>query len=99
METTKVTLNADNRGEVEIYADGKKAGLMEIDVKNNVLTVYHTEVDPAYEGKGFARVLLNQLVSYAREQHIKIVPLCPYVLMQFKRRPDDYKDVWAKAGE
>ncbi len=95
METTKVTLNDANQGAVELFSDDNKAGFMEIDIKNETLTVYHTEVDPAYEGKGFARLLLNQLVSYARENQLKIVPLCPYVHLQFRKRPEEYKDVWA----
>jgi predicted GNAT family acetyltransferase len=32
------------------------------------LTVYHTEVNPEYEGRGFAKLLLEKLVSYAREK-------------------------------
>lgn len=69
---------------------------MDISVMGNKLTVYHTEVDDEYAGNGFAKLLLNQLVSYARENGLKIVPLCPYVHAQFKRHPEEYNDVWLK---
>ncbi|GGG84296.1 hypothetical protein GCM10007415_16790 [Parapedobacter pyrenivorans] len=69
---------------------------MDISVSGDKLTVYHTEVDTAYEGRGFAKLLLNKLVSYARENRLMIVPLCPYVHTQFKRHPQEYADVWAK---
>lgn len=94
METTNVMLNEKNRGEVQLFSDGNKAGYMEISVYNQRLTVYHTEVDPQYEGRGFAKLLLEKLVSYARESNLKIVALCPYVHAQFRRHPEDYQDIW-----
>src|SRR5690606_12682137 len=96
METTEVVLGGRHRGEVELFSDGKKAGKMDISVSGDKLTVYHTEVNTAYEGRGFAKLLLNKLVSYAREKGLMIVPLYPYVHTQFKRHPQEYTDVWAK---
>lgn len=96
METTEVILNESGQGEVLLLSDNKKAGWMQIAIKEGMLEVYHTEVEPLHEGKGFAKILLNQLVTYAREQQLKIVPLCPYVHLQFRRHPDEYKDIWAK---
>ncbi|MGV3761928.1 GNAT family N-acetyltransferase [Parapedobacter sp.] len=96
METTEIVLDGKHRGEVELFSDGKKAGKMDISVSGDKLTVYHTEVDTIYEGRGFAKLLLNGLVSYAREKGLMIVPLCPYVHAQFKRHPQEYMDVWFK---
>ncbi|WP_294296499.1 GNAT family N-acetyltransferase [uncultured Chryseobacterium sp.] len=95
METTKVVLG-NARGEIQLFSDENKAGKMDISVIKNKLTVYHTEVDEQYAGKGFAKILLDKLVSYARENDLKIVPLCPYVHAQFKRNPETYQDVWFK---
>lgn len=96
MEKTKVVINENNSGEIQLYSDDNKIGKMDISVKNGLLTVYHTEVNEEHSGKGFAKLLLGELVSYAREEGLKIVPLCPYVQGQFKRRPDDYQDIWYK---
>lgn len=95
METTDVILNG-RKGEVQIFSDGEKAGKMDISVIGEKLTVYHTEVDSVYEGKGFAKILLEKLVSYAKENDLKIVPLCPYVHAQFKRNSEMYGDIWFK---
>ncbi|OPC29918.1 GNAT family N-acetyltransferase [Elizabethkingia miricola] len=97
MERTEIVLNANQRGEVQLFSDDRKAGKMDISVAEDKLTVYHTEVNPEYEGKGFAKLLLEKLVSYARENDLKIVPLCPYVHAQFKRHPEEYADVWFKS--
>jgi len=97
MENTKVVFKEDGiYGEVQLFSDDKKAGKMDISVAHSKLRVYHTEVQDEYEGKGFAKLLLNQLVSYARENSLRIIPLCPYVLAQFKRNPEEYADVWLK---
>lgn len=94
METTQVSINASSYGEVQLFSDAIKAGKMDIAVSNGKLTVFHTEVSPEFEGRGFAKLLLDLLVSYARENRLKIVPLCPYVNAQFKRHPQEYSDLW-----
>lgn len=99
MESTKIQLNKKNRGELQLFSDDKKAGKMDISIQDDLIVVYHTEVDDEYNGKGFAKLLLKKLVSYARENGMKIVPLCPYVHAQFKRRPEDYQDIWHKREE
>ncbi|WP_257657801.1 GNAT family N-acetyltransferase [Parapedobacter lycopersici] len=94
MERTEVVINHNNRGEIQLFTDDQKAGKMDIAIAGGKLIVYHTEVNPAHEGKGFARLLLDKLVSHAREHALKIVPLCPYVYAQFKRHPETYMDIW-----
>jgi predicted GNAT family acetyltransferase len=69
-------------------------------VKDGVMTVFHTEVSPELEGRGIAKTLLNAMVDHARREHLKVVPLCSYVLAQFKRHPREYGDIWQKpAGQ
>lgn len=60
---------------------------------DNTLYATHTEVFPGNEGKGYARLLLDALVAYARKTGAKIVPVCGYVVAQFKRNPEKYADV------
>lgn len=95
MERTEIVLEG-RKGEIQLFSDDRKAGKMDISVIGKKLTVYHTEVDPEFEGKGFAKILLERLVSYARENDLKIVPLCPFVHAQFKRHPEEYNDVWLR---
>lgn len=96
METTKLVLNENNFGEIQLYSDDAKAGKMDISIKDGLMAIYHTEVDEAFGGRGFAKILLEKAVSHARENGLMIAPLCPYVHAQFKRRPDDYEDIWHK---
>jgi predicted GNAT family acetyltransferase len=96
MENVKVISKSRGVGEVQLFDNDIKAGKMNIAIIDEKLTVFHTEVFPEFEGRGFAKVLLDQLVSYARAKGLKIIPLCPYVNLQFRRHPAEYEDVWSK---
>ena len=96
MESTKIAFKGRAYGEVQLFTEEVKAGKMDIAITNGRLTVFHTEVDPEFKGLGFAKLLLEKLVSYAKEKELKIVPLCPYVNIQFRRHPAQYEDVWEK---
>lgn len=96
METTKFVLNENQFGEIQLFSDDKQAGKMDISIQNELLTIYHTEVYEEYGGRGFARILLDAAVSHARENGLMIAPLCPYAYAQFKRRPEEYQDIWHK---
>ena len=54
----------------------------------------HTEAPESLRGTGAALALVERMVADARATGFRIVPLCPYVLAQSKRRPD-WSDVIA----
>lgn len=76
-----------------LYEDGEKIGEMIVEIKGNDMTVFHTEVDEDKEGKGYAKMLLKSMVDYVREHHLKVIPMCSYVHLQFDRHPELYKDI------
>ena len=96
METIKLELDPKKHGAFNLYVEEKKRGEMTVSIKDDLLTVYHTGVEPEAEGKGFAKKLLKEMTRYARENNMKVVPLCPYVHAQFKKRPDEFADIWKK---
>lgn len=96
MDDIQLKLNEQGRGAFVIEKDGERFAEMEITIKDGNLTVYHTEVAEILQGQGIASKLLSAMVSYARENNLKVIPLCPYVLAQFKRHPAQYEDIWNK---
>jgi predicted GNAT family acetyltransferase len=94
MNEIELKLTPAGRGSFFIETNGTRVAEMEIAIQAKNLIVYHTEVADALQGKGIASKLLAKMVSYARENNLKVVPLCAYVLAQFKRHPDQYKDIW-----
>lgn len=51
----------------------------------NKFIIDHTEVIPDFEGKGIGKKLVMQAVEYARENKLKILPLCPFAKSVFER--------------
>jgi len=94
----KVQLRLDEKGEGKFYImnETEQVGEMVFAIKGDLLTVYHTEVLPQAEGKGLAKKLLAAMVEYVRSHHLKVIPLCPYVHLQFRQHPEEYADVWKR---
>src|SRR4051812_3752142 len=99
MDDVKLNLNDERHGAFYIMDGAEQMGEMVVGISASNLTVYHTEVSTKAEGKGYAKKLLNTMVDYARASHLKVIPLCPYVHVQFKRHPEEYADVWSQEQE
>lgn len=97
MDNIKLEINPHGDGAFYLLQDGNIVAKMLVGVNDNGMDVYHTEA--MIEGKGFAKKLLEAMVNYAREHHLKVMPYCPYVHAQFKRHPEEFADVWNKAKE
>lgn len=91
----EVELHLEDEGHGYFYMEEhrEEIGRMDIKISGQTLTAIHTEVKPAYEGKGFAKKIFLAMVTYARENHLKVRALCPYVMLQFKKNPGEYADV------
>ncbi len=60
---------------------------------DGALIADHTFVDNSLRGQGIAAKLLDHLTVYARDNQLKIVPLCPYISKAMDRTPAKYEDV------
>ena len=71
----------------------KRAGMMTFSIAGAALIIIdHTEVEPAYNGKGVGTKMLYKIVEMARDKNIKIIPLCPFAAAMFKKM-EDIKEV------
>jgi predicted GNAT family acetyltransferase len=57
------------------------------------MIIDHTEVSDALRGKSVGKQLVTAAVEMARQQHFKILPLCPFAHALFQRVPE-FADVW-----
>ena len=48
----------------------------------------HTLVPDSMRGLGIGRLLVNRLISDARDGGYRIIPLCPFVKAQYARHPE-----------
>ena len=56
------------------------------------VALVHTEVEPAYEGKGLAGTLVEAALQDLRERGLGLIPVCPFVRAWLRRHPD-YADL------
>ncbi|MGM9478868.1 GNAT family N-acetyltransferase [Pedobacter sp. GSP4] len=99
MAQVKLNIQQGEPSSFDVYDEDGKVGEMIFDISGSDLTVYHTEVDPDKEGLGYAKMLLEAMVAYVRENKLMVIPMCPYVHMQFARHEELYKDIWNKVKE
>jgi len=59
---------------------------------NNIIVIDHTIVDPSLRGQGIAGDLINKVAEMAREEGLKIVPVCSYAVVKMTRT-NEYEDV------
>jgi len=48
----------------------------------------HTDVNPDFNGQGVGKQLVLAAVDYARQNGLKIMPLCPFAKSVFDRNAD-----------
>lgn len=48
----------------------------------------HTGVDDSLRGLGVGKALVERLIADARSEGFTIVPLCPFVLAQYRKHPE-----------
>lgn len=82
-------LDNENNGAFVAIEDGVQIGEMTYSkAGSDKIIIDHTEVDESQKGKGIGRILLSKVVDYARENKIKILPLCPFAKAIFDKDVD-----------
>lgn len=84
-----------NKGAFVAYEENKKIGEMTYSIAGaDKIIIDHTEVDPEQKGKSVGKILLQKIVENARDNNIKIIPLCPFAKAMFDK-DIDIRDVLA----
>ena len=63
----------------------------------SLISADHTEAPASMRGTGAAMALVEHMIGDARASGFKIVPICPYVLAQYRKHPE-WSDVIASAA-
>ena len=83
----------DNKnGSFFIEENGEQLAEMTYVWADKLMIIDHTYVSDKLGGKGIGKQLVHQAVLYARQQNIKILPLCPFAKAVFDKT-EEYRDV------
>ena len=85
-------VDARDRRRYEITADGEVAGFAEYILTDELVTFTHTEIDPAFEGRGLGGALVRAALDDVRSRGLTVLPLCPFVKGWIQRHRD-YADL------
>jgi predicted GNAT family acetyltransferase len=76
---------AENR--FEIFDGETLAGFARYVRRPGRIIYVHTEIDPAFEGKGMGSKLAADALDAARAAGERVVPLCPFINDYIERHP------------
>lgn len=77
------------------YDETTKIGESSFSKSKEFWIIDHTFVEDDYGGQGIGIKLVAELVEQARNNKVKIMPLCPFAKKEFQERPE-YFDVLLK---
>ncbi len=67
-----------NEGVFYIEQNGEELAEMTYKIEKGKMVIQHTEVDESLRGKNIGFQLVEQGVEYARQENLKILPVCEY---------------------
>jgi predicted GNAT family acetyltransferase len=77
----------------EIHDDDQLAGFAAYELTDGTIAFTHTEVDPAFEGRGLARQLVTEALDDARKRDLAVLPQCSYVRKVIAKDPEQYLEL------
>jgi uncharacterized protein len=90
--TTTVRDNP-SQSRYEIYDGDTLAGFSEYKLNGDRIAFTHTEVDPAFGGRGLARRLVTWELDDVRSRGLAALPFCPYVRKVIAENAEQYLDL------
>ncbi len=82
--------NNYEKSRYEILINGELAGFADYEVIEDTVKFPHTEVDPAFGGRGVGSALVEFALEDVKEQGKFVAPICPFVAKAISKKPDQY---------
>jgi hypothetical protein len=76
----------------EAQVDGTVAGEAYYELQPGRIVFLHTEVDPAFEGRGIGSLLAKDALDDVRSKGLRVVPRCPFIA-RYIQEHSEYQDL------
>ena len=90
----EVYSNNRQLGRYELFMDGQVAAWVDYEAGEGVIALNHTEVLPAFRGRGLAGDIVAFALVHAQLEQRRVLPRCSFVA-SFIRRNAEYGDLVA----
>jgi predicted GNAT family acetyltransferase len=87
---------SDTHGRIVALDEGIEIGELTYRLRDGIMTIDHTEVDPERQGKGIARALVHAAVDVARQRGLRVDATCSYAALVLRR---DFSNTTSISGE
>jgi len=71
----------------EVFVGDRLAGVVAYRLRAGQVVFLHTEVLPAFEGRGIGSRLAAGVLDDARRRELAVVPRCPFIAAYIRRHP------------
>ncbi|UXA18223.1 GNAT family N-acetyltransferase [Mycobacterium sp. SMC-4] len=82
---TVVTADSDR---FSIAVEGRTVGFADFHDRDGTRVFPHTEVDPTYQGRGLATILVREALEATREAGLQVLPQCWMVAEFIDKNPE-----------
>ena len=69
---------------------GGNVAVLQYRRQEQALDLYHTEVPPAFRGRGIAEQLCRAAFEHAKTNGLRVIPSCPYISGTYLQRHPEY---------
>ncbi|HVT67189.1 MAG TPA: GNAT family N-acetyltransferase [Trebonia sp.] len=76
----------------ELHVGAEFAGFVDYRLRGQVISLVHTQVEPAFQGEHLATHLARFSLDDARERGLSVLPFCPYINSWIRKHPE-YTDL------
>ena len=82
-------VDVPERGRFEIRDGERVAGFATYHVDDGLMTLPHTEIDPAMGGRGLGTQLVSGVLTAARERSLHVLPYCSFIRKYLLDHPQE----------
>jgi len=80
-------VNNEDAGRFEAQV-GKQVAFAEYNLAGKNIVFPHTVVPTEFEGQGVGKKLVVTALNYARDNDLKVIPLCPFFAAYIRHHPE-----------
>ncbi len=85
--------NNIEKSRYEIFIDSELAGFADYKIVGDTVKFPHTEVNPAFGGRGVGSSLVEFALDDVKKQQKFVAPICPFVAKAISKKPDQYLEL------
>jgi hypothetical protein len=87
-KTGAATTVTEEPGRFTIAVEGRTVGLADFQDRDGRRVFPHTEVQPSFQGRGLATILVAEALRATRQAGLRIVPTCSMVADYIDKHPE-----------